>query len=226
LQILVIEDNSDIIANIYEYFEPLGHSLDCARDGVSGLSLAAEDNYDVIILDVMLPRLDGIKVCQKLRDELKLSTPVLMLTARDTIEDKVTGFDSGADDYLVKPFSLIELESRLKALVRRASDSHVESKLTLGSLEFDPLTLSLIREGVSLKLKPIGYKLLGILLKDSPQVFSRKKLESLLWGDLPPDSDALRTHIHSLRQEIDKPFKKSMVKTVQGMGYCMVNPDE
>jgi DNA-binding response OmpR family regulator len=226
LQILIIEDNSDIIANLYEYFEPLGYSLDCARDGVSGLSLAAEDNYDVIILDLMLPRLDGIKVCQKLRGELKLSTPVLMLTARDTIDDKVTGFESGADDYIVKPFSLIELESRLKALVRRASDSHVESKLVLGSLEFDPLTLNLTREGVSLKLKPIGYNLLSILLKDSPQVFSRKKLESLLWGDLPPDSDSLRTHIHSLRQVIDKPFKKSMIKTVQGMGYCMVNPDE
>ncbi len=226
MQILIIEDNSDIIANLYEYFEPLGYSLDCARDGVSGLSLAAEDNYDVIILDLMLPRLDGIKVCQKLRGELKLSTPVLMLTARDTIDDKVTGFESGADDYIVKPFSLIELESRLKALVRRASDSHVESKLVLGSLEFDPLTLNLTREGVSLKLKPIGYNLLSILLKDSPQVFSRKKLESLLWGDLPPDSDSLRTHIHSLRQVIDKPFKKSMIKTVQGMGYCMVNPDE
>lgn len=226
MRLLVVEDNNDIIANIYEFFEPLGYTLDCARDGISGLSLAAEDNYDAIILDVSLPRLDGIKLCRKLRQELKLNTPVLMLTARDTIQDKVLGLESGADDYLVKPYSIIELEARNKALVRRSSDSHVESTLKLGTLEFNPQTLQLQREGMPLQLKPIGYKLLSVLMKNSPEVFSRKKLENALWGDTPPDSDSLRTHIHTLRQAVDKPFKKPMIKTVQGIGYCMVNPDE
>ena len=226
MRILIIEDNKDIVANLYDYFEPLGYTLDSAFSGPSGLSLAATEHYDVIILDVMLPGIDGLQVCTKLRKELQVKTPILMLTARDTVQDKVSGLTSGADDYLVKPFSLIELDARLKALVRRASDLHVESALSLGPLSFNPHTFKLSRNGISLTLKPIGYKLLGILIKESPNVLTRKKLEQAAWGDDPPDSDALRTHIHGIRQVLDKPFEKPMLKTIQGIGYCLVNPDE
>nr|WP_067295204.1 response regulator transcription factor [Marinobacterium profundum] len=226
MKILIVEDNKDIVANLYDYFEPLGYSLDSAYSGPGGLSLAATGNYDVIILDVMLPGIDGVQVCFKLRQELKIKTPVLMLTARDSIEDKVLGLEQGADDYVIKPFSLIELDARLKALVRRASDSHIEDTLTLGSLVFNQKTLALSREGVPLVIKPIGYKILSLLMKESPAIVTRTQLEQAAWGNNPPDSDALRTHIHTLRQVLDKSFEKSMLKTIQGIGYRMVNPDE
>ena len=224
MRILIVEDNKDIVANIYEYFEPLGYTVDSASNGLSGLSLAIENSYDVIILDIMLPRLDGVQLCQRLRQELLLNTPIIMLTAKDTVEDKVTGLKNGADDYLIKPFSLVELEARLYALSRRVSHNYTKQLLTLGPLEFDPQTLALTREEKALQLKPLGYKILAILMKDSPKVFSRKELEYQLWGDSPPDSDALRTHIHTMRQVIDKPFSSPMIKTVQGIGYCMVTP--
>lgn len=226
LRILIVEDNQDILENIYEYFEPLGYTLDSALNGLNGLSLAIENSYDVIILDIMLPRLDGLQLCQRLRQELMLNTPIIMLTAKDTIEDKVKGLRHGADDYLIKPFSLIELEARLQALSRRGSNAYSKPPLTLGTLEFDPQTLALTRESTPLQLKPIGYKILAILMKDSPKVFTRKELEYKLWGDSPPDSDALRTHIHTMRQVIDKPFSTQMIKTVQGIGYCMVSTNE
>lgn len=226
LRILIVEDNKDIVANIYEYFEPLGYTVDSALNGLSGLALAIENSYDIIILDIMLPRLDGLQLCQRLRQELMLNTPIIMLTAKDAVEDKVTGLRYGADDYLIKPFSLIELEARLQALSRRISHTYTKQSLTLGALAFNPQTLALTRENKPLQLKPIGYKILTILMKDSPKVFTRKELEYELWGDSPPDSDALRTHIHTMRQVIDKPFSTQMIKTVQGIGYCMVSSDE
>lgn len=136
-KILIIEDNPDIVANIYAFFETKGFELDNAHNGISGLTLASNNRYDVILLDVMLPGMDGTKLCKALREELHNKTPVLMLTARDTILDKVTGFDSGADDYLVKPFSLVELESRIKALIRRHQDDHFQHNITVGKLSLN-----------------------------------------------------------------------------------------
>lgn len=225
-KILVIEDNPDIVANIYAFFEPKGFELDNAHNGYSGLTLASNNRYDVILLDVMLPGMNGTQLCKKLREELHDKTPVLMLTARDTILDKVAGFDSGADDYLVKPFSLVELESRIKALIRRHQDSHCEQSLKVGGLCLNIEEHTVVREGKSLKLTPTGFKILQILMSASPKMVSKNELEEKVWADDIPSSDALRTHVHSVRAQVDKPFAKPMVMTVSGVGYQLIDPDK
>ena len=225
-KILVIEDNPDIVANIYAFFEPRGFELDNAHNGYSGLTLASSNRYDVILLDVMLPGMDGTKLCKKLREELHDKTPVLMLTARDTILDKVAGFDSGADDYLVKPFSLVELESRIKALIRRHQDNHCEQTINVGELSLNIEEHTVMREGQSLKLTPTGFKILNVLMKASPRLVSKNELEEKVWGEDIPSSDALRTHVHSVRAQVDKPFAKTMIMTVPGVGYQIIDPNK
>lgn len=224
MKILIIEDNPDILANLYAFLEPLGYVLDNARDGVNGYSRASSGDYDAIVLDLMLPRMDGVLLCKRLRTEARKTTPVLMLTARDTVDDKLLGFDSGADDYLVKPFSLAELDARLKALVRRARGQQTETGLSLGELQIDTATREVHRAGVRLELTPTSYRLLICLLRMAPRVLPKELLERELWQDEPPDSDALRTHIHALRQVLDKPFGEPMLLTMHGIGYRLVDP--
>jgi len=179
------------------------------------------------VLDVMLPGLNGLELCRKLRGELGKATPVLMLTARDTVEDKVAGFDSGADDYLVKPFSLVELEIRLRALVRRARGTQVGAPvLQFGELSFDTVNYKARRAGRPLALTRTGYTILRCLMKDAPRIVTRDTLEHEVWGDERPDSDALRTHIHALRQALDKPYPFAMLRTIPGIGYKLVRSDE
>lgn len=227
MRILIIEDNPDIVANLYAYLEPRGYVPDSAANGYAGLALAAQHEYDAIILDISLPGMDGLSLCRKLRDELRLETPVLILTARDTLEDKVAGFDSGADHYLVKPFSLVELEARLKAIVRRARGASTGTRLLrVGDLAYDLATFEVTRAGKPLTLTKTGHKLLACLMRESPKVVSREKLEAEVWGDDRPDSDALRTHIHALRQAIDKAHPFSMLRNVLGVGYRLVASDE
>ena len=224
-KILVIEDNPDIVANIYAFFEPKGFELDNAHNGLSGLALASSNRYDVILLDVMLPGMDGTKLCKTLREELHDKTPVLMLTARDTVLDKVAGFDSGADDYLVKPFSLVELEARIKALIRRNQDEHFQHTIEVGRLCLNTEQHSVKREDKLLKLTPTGFKILHTLMSASPRVVSKTELEEKVWGQDVPSSDALRTHLHSVRAQVDKPFAKPMIITIAGVGYQIVDPD-
>lgn len=224
-KILIIEDNPDIVANIYAFFEPKGFELDNAHNGLSGLALAANNRYDVILLDVMLPGMDGTKLCKTLREELHDKTPVLMLTARDTVLDKVAGFDSGADDYLVKPFSLVELEARIKALIRRYQDEHFQQNIVIGTLMLNTAEHSVNRDDKPLKLTPIGFKILQMLMSAAPRVVSKTELEEKVWGQGIPSSDALRTHLHSVRAQVDKPFAKPMIMTIAGVGYQIVDPD-
>jgi len=227
MRLLIIEDNPGIVANLYEFFEPKGYVLDSAVNGYAGLGLASQHVYDAVVLDVMLPGLNGLELCQKLRSELNIATPVLMLTARDTLADKVAGFDSGADDYLVKPFSLVELEVRLKALVRRARGNHPGSALLrVGELSFDTSTYDVVRAGQPLVLTKTGYTILRCLMKESPRLVPRDTLEQEVWGEDRPDSDALRTHLHALRQALDKPFPFAMLRTVPGIGYKLVTDDD
>ena len=226
MRILIVEDNPDILANLYGFLEPKGYAVDSARNGYGGLALASENNYDVIVLDVMLPGLSGLELCQKLRTELSSATPVLMLTARDSLQDKVLGFDSGADDYLVKPFSLVELDVRLKALARRAGGQHAFSRvLRFGPLVFDPDQQQASRDGVRIVLTKTGYVLLRSLMAAAPRIVSREALEQAVWGEDRPESDALRTHIHALRQAVDNPFACPMVHTSAGVGYKLAMPD-
>lgn len=226
MRILIIEDNPDIVANLYGFFEPLGYELDNARDGVSGLRLAESNTYDCVILDIMLPGIGGVQVCRNLREKAHSSIPILMLTARDTLEDKVTGFDAGADDYLVKPFSLVELEARVKALIRRSKPTQYGSVIKFGPLRLNSQTREVFRDDHPLALTPIGYQILEALMRAAPSIVGRDELEHDIWRESPPDSDAMRTHIHLLRQSVDKPFDTPMLQTVRGIGYRLVNPDD
>ena len=223
-QILIVEDNIDLAENIADYFELQGHVTDFAMDGISGLHLALSQEYDAIILDIMLPGIDGITFCRKLRQEGEKTTPVLMLTARDTLNDKLEGFDAGADDYLVKPFDLEELIARIQALVRR-SELSKEKLLRIGDLKFDLGKMQVQRAGHPIELNRACLKILRILMQASPNVVYRQEIEFVLWGDMPPGSDVLRSHIYSLRKSIDKPFTPHLIRTVHGMGYKLVDPD-
>ena len=224
MRILVIEDNRDIAANIGDYLEEKGHIIDFAGDGVTGLHLAIVHEFDVIVLDLTLPGMDGLDVCRKLRQDARKQTPVLMLTARDALDQKLIGFDSGADDYMVKPFELQELEARLSVLARRGKG--VKSRLLqLADLTYNLDTLVVSRAGKEIQLNPIGLKLLQHLMEAAPSVVTRQDLETRVWGEELPDSDSLRVHIHGLRAVIDKPFEKPLLQTRHGIGYRMVDPD-
>lgn len=225
MYMLVIEDNADLVANLYDFFEAGGHVVDAAYDGVSGLDFARRNSYDAIVLDLNLPGKDGLDVCKSLRDS-GMNVPVLMLTARDTLNNKLEGFASGADDYLVKPFALQELDARLQALVRRARGEQSNEVLNVGDLTYDPNTLKVEREGNTITLPPIPLQILDLLMRQSPRVVPRREIERRVWGNERPDSDALRTHMHTLRNAIDKPFPVHLLRTVHGMGYQLVVPDE
>ncbi|MFC0666864.1 response regulator transcription factor [Azotobacter chroococcum] len=225
MRILVIEDNRDILANVLDYLELKGYTVDCAQDGLSGLHLAASGQYDLIVLDIMLPGIDGYQVCERLRRGAGSETPIIMLTARDSLDDRLQGLNSGADDYLLKPFALSELVARIEAVLRRTQGSR-KRQLQVGDLVYDLDTLGVSRAGKPLRLNPIGYKLLAILMQKSPAVVRREFLENALWGDDLPESDSLRSHIHQLRQALDKPFDKPLLHTIHGVGYRLTEqPD-
>jgi DNA-binding response OmpR family regulator len=223
--ILLIEDNHDIAAMVGDHLEHSGHEVDFAADGITGLHLAVTEDFDAIILDLMLPGMDGLEICKKLRNDAGKFTPILMLTARDTLEDKVAGLDAGADDYLVKPFEIEELDARLRAMLRRARGEVAAEVIRVGDLEVDTGTLQVRRQGKSITLTPIGLKLVIALMKASPKVLSRQALERAVWGDIAPDSDALRSHLYNLRKAIDKPFEHAMLHNIPGLGYRLSKPD-
>lgn len=204
--ILLVEDNRNIAEMVVEYLEGRGFGVDYASDGAEGYRLASTGSYDAMILDLMLPRMDGIEVCRKLRNEARKALPVLMLTARDTLQDKITGLDAGADDYLVKPFAIQELEARVRALIRRERRQVSSEVLQVADLVFDPASLRATRDGRELQMSPIGLRLLAILMRESPRVVSRRAIEREIWGDALPDSDALRSHLYNLRKAIDRSF--------------------
>ena len=219
MKILVIEDNQDILENIFEFLEPRGHILDSAQDGLSGLHLAATEDYDAIVLDLMLPGIDGIEICRKLRIEARVDVPILMLTAKDSLEDKLSGFAVGTDDYLIKPFALSELEARLAALVRRRKGSVSAQVLTVCDLVFHTDTLEVFRGEKKIELNPTTRSILLLLMRESPRVVSKKRIEEEIWRDDLPDSDALRSHMYHLRNSIDRPFPVKLLKTLPKEGY-------
>ncbi|OJW99656.1 response regulator transcription factor [Thiobacillus sp. 65-1402] len=225
LHILVIEDNPDLAANVCDFLEAKGHAVDVAGDGLTGLHLAVTQNYDAIVLDIVLPGMDGLTLCRKFREEAMRTTPVLMLTARDALDDRVAGLECGADDYVLKPFALRELEARLKALVRRASSAVTPSVLRVGDLEYDPALIRVRRGTRTITLPPIPLKLLETLMRAAPRVVRREELERAVWGDAPPDSDALRAHLHVVRAAIDGAGEPPLIHTLRGVGYRMMAPD-
>jgi len=221
MRVLVVEDNHNLVANLFEYFDARGYTLDAAPDGPTGLHLAVSKEFDAIVLDWMLPRMDGREVLSRLR-EAGRDTPVLMLTARDELPDKIAGFRAGADDYLTKPFHLPELEVRLEALVARARGRGRSKVLQVGDLKLDMSTLEASRAGRALHLYPACRKLLEVLMQASPAAVTRDRLEHALWGDDPPDGDMLRSHIYELRRSVDGPFDMKLIQTLPRVGYRIV----
>lgn len=224
MRILIVEDHKDIAASIYDYLEGLGYTMDAAADGVTGLHLTVTQDYDVIILDLGLPGIDGMDLCRRLRQDAQKYTPVLMLTARDSLENKLEGFDAGADDYLVKPFALQELAARVKVLSKRTT-KQLSPQLKVSDLIVDTVRHEVKRNGHFIDLNPTTFKLLTFLMKNPGRVVNRQELEHELWQDNPPDSDALRTHLSNLRNAIDKPFGRPLLHTIRGFGYRLMDED-
>lgn len=224
LRVLLIEDQADLAANVIEYLEQLGHSVDYADDGEAGLALALASRFDVIVLDVMLPRMNGLEVCRRIRAESTRQMPVLMLTARDALPDKIAGFESGADDYLTKPFAMAELLARCHALARR-QELHRTSTIQIGTLSVNVSTRAVERGGTPLRLAPKQFEILRALAEAFPEPVSRSEILERLWGPDWPDSDALRSHIYALRQELDRPPFPPMLRTLHGVGFRLEADD-
>jgi DNA-binding response OmpR family regulator len=222
LRVLVIEDQHDIAANIWDFLERRGYRVDHAADGRSGLQAALRNTADVIVLDLGLPRLDGLDLCRQLRATGN-GVPVLMLTARDTLEDKLRGFAEGADDYLVKPFAMKELEARIRAVHRRGKPAP-EPCLRVGDLEYDPAAMLVTRGARRAGLTRAQSQLLQLLMRESPRVVTREALMQAVWGEEGGDAAALQTHVYGLRGVVDRGADVPMIQTVHGLGYRLVPP--
>jgi DNA-binding response OmpR family regulator len=222
MKLLLIEDHKDIAGVIFDFFEIKGYTLDYANNGLHGYELASSNHYDLIILDVMLPRMDGFTVCQKLREQ-GIDTPILMLTARDTREDTLEGFAQGADDYLVKPFDLEILEARIKSLTRRRVGNTATKTLKFDELTLDLNTHIVSRNDCQFSLNPTLFTILKLMMVRAPNVVAKDELISALWGDDEPEGNVLRSHIYQLRSQIDKPFKHAYINTVPKVGYQLID---
>ena len=223
MDVLIVEDQHDIAANIWDFLERRGHRVDHAADGASGLAQAMAGRFDAIVLDLGLPRLDGLALCRQLRAAWH-GTPVLMLTARDTLDDKLKGYAEGADDYMVKPFELRELEARLRALCRDRQP--LASSRQYGPLRFDAASLLAWRDGKQIPLSRSQGRLLELLLRDAPRIVSHQRLAQALWGDAPFDTARLHDHLYALRALIDKPFPSPLIQSVHGLGYRLLAGDD
>lgn len=220
MKVLVADDDVDILSTIADYLQLHGIEVDCAQNGNQAITLSTQDRYDVLVLDVMMPKCDGLSACKQMR-AMGFTVPVIFLTARDTLEDKIDGFDAGADDYLIKPFAMKELLCRIEALGKRISRQKI-TLLKSGDMEIDLDMGTAKRDGKILMLNSSQFRLLTFLMNKAPHIVTREQLERELWQDSVPESDALRSHIYQLRTVIDKPFAYPMLETVRGRGYRLV----
>lgn len=220
LSILVVEDETDIAANIGDYLMAQGHEVDFAYSGTQGLELALNSYFDVVVLDIMLPGLDGLQVCQQLRAQSTRHIPIIMLTARDTLDDKLCGFKQGADDYLTKPFALAELLVRIEALSMRHRVA-TDHALEIGELKINRQTQAVERAQKAIPLSNLHYQILLAIAESHPKPLSRSDLMTKVWGAEPPKSDALRSHIYQVRKQLDKPFTYDMLATLHGVGFAL-----
>jgi DNA-binding response OmpR family regulator len=218
LHLLVVEDHAPLREQIVRLLQGAGHRVSEAGDGRLGLQLALDEPPDVLLLDIGLPGLGGLPLCQRLRAQSQRHVPVLMLTAHDTLPDKLEGFAAGADDYLVKPFANDELLARVLALARRGGAGQ-DYLLRIGSLAIDRRAKEAFRQGRRLVLPPTAFAILELLAQAWPRALARSELIRRLWDDEPPESDPLRQHLYQLRQQLDRPFEVPMLKTVHGLGF-------
>ncbi|WP_305812611.1 response regulator transcription factor [Photobacterium leiognathi] len=210
MKLLLIEDHQDIANVIFELFEIKGYTLDYANNGLQGYELAKQHHYDLIILDIMLPRMDGYMVCQQLRED-GIDTPILMLTLRDTREDTLEGFATGNDDYLIKPFDLEIMEARITALTRRRKGTTATKILQFSDLSLDLKTHIATRENTQISLNPTLFTILKLMLLRAANILKKQEVMNTLWGDDEPENNVLRSRIYQLRTQIDKGFSHSYI---------------
>lgn len=226
MKILLVEDDYDVARNVCEYLEAAAHEVEVAPDGLIGLDCATRERYDCIILDISLPRLTGIQLCERIRSLGFSRVPILMLTAMGALSFKEEAFSAGADNYLVKPFALKELELRLAALLRRSAETRAGAQLRVGDLHYDVMTQEIQRAGQAINLAATSRLILELLMRNTHRVVSRQEIEQVVWGDEPRSGDLVRIHIHNLREAIDKPFPVALLHTVRGVGYRLSSGDE
>lgn len=220
LRVLVAEDNLDIAENIGDYLELKGHHVDYAYDGDMAVHLFDSEVFDVIVMDILMPKLDGLQATKKIRTLANGDIPILMLTAKDTLTNKLTGFASGADDYIVKPFDIEELYARILAHSRRSNKSY-HHKLTVDGIELDKNLLSGKIHQQPLALNPTTFKIMWRLLKSYPGLVTKQELEFAVWQDTKPDNDILRSHIYNLRQALAKCSDQVKIVGRHGQGYVL-----
>lgn len=224
IRLLIVEDQIDLAENLFEFLEQSRYELDFAADGLTALHLLAKNHYDVIVLDLMLPGVSGYEICERIRKDLKSLVPIILMTARGTLADKEKGFNCGADDYLVKPFDLRELQLRVEALHRRYSPT--TPGLRAGVIHFDPDSLCVDLGGADCaELSGIPARLFEHLIRAYPRFISREALSEEIWGDTDCDAHTLRTHIYSLRQTLSKALGHALIKTMHGRGYRLDPPE-
>lgn len=218
-QILIVEDDQDLARNLVDYLNLRGYFTDHAPDGHTALGLLSEKVFDLVVLDLMLPGLDGMSICQRIRKDFSRQLPIVMLTAKDDVDTKIVAFDFGADDYVIKPVALRELEARIRALIRRAGQEGTTSLLTVGDLRFDTGTMRIERAGQHITMPPVPTKILALLMRHSPNVVHRMAIQKEIWGNEAGDNHAMIVHMHTLRNAVDKPFARQLIHTVRGFGY-------
>ncbi|MEW6982029.1 response regulator transcription factor [Colwelliaceae bacterium 6471] len=221
--ILLVEDEADLAELTIDFLATQGIECDYAFDGLNALRLLEINQYDVIVLDVCMPRLNGFSVCEKIRT-LGITTPIMFLTARDDLSDKLNGFALGADDYLTKPFELEELAARVQVLAKRQSNVLIAKRFCLNSLTIDYQQHSVTRSGRQIALSPTQWQLLTLLAKNSPNIVDRVTIENEIWPDQMPSKDMLKTLVFRLRSLIDNSDEPSLVHTVRGAGIALKEP--
>lgn len=223
IRLLIVEDHVALVENLFEFFDEQRYLLDFASDGLTALHLIATNSYDIIILDVMLPGLSGFEVCRRMRQDLQSATPVIFMTAKEQLTDKEQGFTLGADDYLVKPFALRELQLRVEALHRRKNSRGNTISLQAAGLRFDPGKLNVYTEnGISIELSGTAAKIFEMLIRSYPDFVSYQQLQDKVWGEREVDMNTLRTHVYALRKPLQDAFKQPMIKTLHGRGYRLI----
>lgn len=227
VRMLVVEDHAGLATNLAEFFNDERYVVDFASDGLTALHLVATNEYDVIILDVMLPGLSGFEICRRIRQDIQSSTPVIIMTAKDQLEDKEQGFSVGADDYLVKPFNLRELQLRVDALYRRKAGFSRSPILHVPGVSFDPGSFMVRTEcGEQLELSGTAARIFEALIKAYPDFLSYTQIQDRVWGEKEVDMNTLRTHVYSLRKLLQDTFRYPMIRTLHGRGYRLIPPGQ
>lgn len=221
LRLLIVSEDEQLVQTLYDYLTPIGYNLDRASGGMAGWKRGSSNVYDVLLIDMALSEMDGLTLCRRLREEVGVETPILMFVSEESLETRVLCLNWGADGFVTKSVNMMELDAMLRAVVRRSRARQASHRLSWAGLELDQQTHTVTCEGVPLQLRPIAFTILARLMRQAPGVVTRKDLEYEIYGDFPPDSDSLRTHIHSLRKALDT-VERPILKTVTHVGFRLI----